>query len=153
MKKASVVLSIAIALLLLAIWIQNGTTSSHKTAASENSSSANQAATDQKAVAKPQPPSPKVTAWGILLQVMPRLVDPVAPNALGAAFRDLTLVDFAAKALENENEQERSPTADRISKSLRQLKDQIAAFHTVRAEILSNDSSLRSRSSARGAKY
>jgi len=130
MKKASVVLSIAIALLLLAIWIQSGTTSSYKKAASENSSSANQAATDQKGVAKPQPPSPKVTAWGILLQVMPRLVDPVAPNALGAAFRDLTLVDFAAKALESENNRERSPATDRITESLRQLKEQIAAFHT-----------------------
>ncbi len=65
----------------------------------------------------------------MLLQVMPRLIDPIAANALGATFRDLTLVDFAVKALENENNKERSPATDRIGNALRELKDKIAAFH------------------------
>jgi hypothetical protein len=129
MKKASVVVPIVMAVLLLAIWILNGTTS-RRTAPEDNSSPPTQANSEQKAVAKPQAPSPTVTAWGMLLQVIPRLVDPVAPSALGATFRDLTLVDFAAKALESENNRKRSPTTDRINKSLREVKEQIAAFHT-----------------------
>ena len=64
----------------------------------------------------------------MLLQVMPRLVDPVAASALNATFRDLTLLDFAATALENENNKERSPVTDRIGNALRGLKDQIIAF-------------------------
>jgi hypothetical protein len=128
MKRASVVVSIAIAF-LLARWMLKDATSGQKAAIGAKPS-ASQAVAEQNLVPKPQPPSPKVTAWGMLLQVMPRLVDPVAPSALGATFRDLTLVDFAAKALESENTRERSPTTDRINKSLRELKDQIAAFHT-----------------------
>jgi hypothetical protein len=81
-----------------------------------------------KGVADAQVPSAKVNAWGILVQVMPRLDDPDAANSLRATFGDLRLVDFAVSALEAENNRERSPAADRIGNCLRVLKAQTTAF-------------------------
>jgi hypothetical protein len=125
-RRISVVVSIGAALLLLAVWIFTRTKSERRSSTGEKLSLASQALPDQKNTATP---ATKTSAWAMLLQVMPRLSDPVPANALGATFRDLTLVDFAVKTLESENNKERSPGANRIGNALRELKDKIAAFH------------------------
>src|SRR5438477_7851145 len=129
-RKIGVVVFIGVFLLLLAVWGVNRTKPDRQLATDAKPSSASQPLSEQKgiAVAQAQAPSAEVSAWAMLLQVMPRLEDTVAPNSLGATFRDLTLVDFAVSALEIENSKKRSPAADRLSEALRALKAQVAAF-------------------------
>src|SRR5258706_583118 len=95
-RRISVVTSIGVPLLLLAVWVFSRTTFKRQSAAGEKPLSAGQTLPgQQKILAGAQTPSAQVSAWAILLQVLPRLVDPDAANSVGATFRDLTLIDFA----------------------------------------------------------
>jgi hypothetical protein len=128
-RRLGVVAPIGLLLLLLGVWVSSRPASDRQAATGEKPSPASQPLSEQgRAVAQVQVPSAKVNAWGMLLQVMPRLDDPVATNSLRATFQDLTLVDFAVSALESENNKERPASADRISNVLRVLKAQVAAF-------------------------